>query len=241
MAVLVVASCGGTGGRPSGREEVLVSAASSLTDAFLEMEAAFEKATPEVDVVLNLGGSSLLREQIFSGAPVGVFAPANPDIMHQVRDAGYLSGSFRVFARSRMAIAVPKGNPAGIDGLDDLARAPLLVGLCAEMVPCGDFARRALTRAGVEPVADTEEPNARALLTKVEEAELDVAIVYVTDITPTVGVEGIPIPDEYNVAVEYPIAVMVGSPNPEGAAAFVSFVLSVQGRRILARHGFSPP
>ena len=37
--------------------EILVSAAASLTDALAEMEAAFEAEHPGVDVVLNLGGS----------------------------------------------------------------------------------------------------------------------------------------------------------------------------------------
>ena len=241
MAALLVAACGGSADDPSARRELLVSAAASLTEAFLEIETEFEAATPGVDVILNLGGSSLLREQILSGAPVEVFAPADPDMMQQVRDAGYLDGPYRVFARNRMAIAVPGGNPAGVRGLDDLADERLLVGLCAEMVPCGAFARRVLAKAGIRPVVDTEEPNVRALLTKVEAGELDVAVVYATDIGTSDGVDGIAIADDYNVVAEYPIAVVAGSPDPTGAEAFVAFVLSTGGRRVLDRHGFSLP
>ena len=240
-AVLVVSACGGSMDAPSARRELLVSAAASLTDAFAEIEREFERATPGVDVVLNLGGSSLLREQILSGAPVGVFASADPDTMKQVGDAGYLDGPYRVFAHNRMAIAVPRGNPAGVRGLDDLGDGHLLVGLCAEMVPCGDFARQVLAKAGIRPVVDTEEPNVRALLTKVAAGELDLAVVYVTDIAVSDSVEEIPIADDYNVATDYPIAVVAGSPDPAGAEAFVVFVLSEEGRRIMARHGFSLP
>ena len=237
--VLACAACGGSPDGSSPRRELLVSAAASLTQAFREMETGFERTAPEVDVILNLSGSSLLREQILSGAPVGVFASANPEIMQQVAEAGYLDGPHRVFALNRMIIAVPAGNPAGIRGLDDLADEDLAVGLCIPTVPCGDFARHVLAKAGVRPVVDTEEPNVRALLTKVEAAELDVAVVYVTDITASDGVEGIPIPDGYNVTAEYPISVVTGSPDPASAEAFVSFVLSAEGRRILDRHGFS--
>ena len=53
--------------------------------------------------------------------------------------------------------------------------------------------------------------------------------------------EGIPIPEEHNVAVDYPIAVLAGAPEPEAARAFVSFVLSGEGKEILADHGFSVP
>lgn len=241
MAVLVTVACGGSPDGPDTRRELLVSAAASLTQAFQEMETEFERVTPEVDLILNLGGSSQLREQILSGAPIGVFASANPDIMQQVADAGYLDGPYRVFALNRMTIAVPRGNPAGVRGLEDLADEHLLVGLCTSTVPCGDFARRVLANAGVRPVADTEEPNVRALLTKVEAAELDVAVVYATDVVASGRVEGIPIADDYNVTAEYPIAVLTGSPDPASAGGFVSFVLSAEGRRILDHHGFSLP
>ena len=240
-AVLVTVACMGSPDSPSPRRELLVSAAASLTQSFQEMETEFERTAPEVDVILNLAGSPLLREQILSGAPVGVFASANPDIMQQLADAGYLDGPYRVFARNHMAIAVPAGNPAGIRDLGDLADEHLLVGRCLPPVPGGDFALRVLAKAGVRPVVDTEEPNVRALLTKVEAAELDVAIVYATDITASGAVEGIPIPDSYNVTAEYPIAVVSGPGGQPSAAAFVSFVLSPEGRKILDSHGFSLP
>lgn len=238
---LVGAACDGSGTRQSDRREVLVSAASSLTDAFRDVEVAFEETSPQFDVVLNTGGSSLLREQILAGAPVDVFAAADEEVMAVLAEAGHLDGGALVFARSSMAIAVPLGNPAGVTGLDDLGRESLLVGLCATPVPCGRFARQVLAGAGVAPAVDTEEANVRALLTKVEEAELDVAVVYVTDVASTAAVEGIRIPDHHNVVVQYPIAVVAGSPDPQGARAFITFVTSPEGRRILGEHGFSPP
>ena len=241
VVVLFVAACGAPVDGPAARRELVVSAASSLTEAFRDIEAEFEEATPGVDVVLNLGGSSLLREQILSGAPAGVFASANLEIMQQVGESGYLEGPYRVFARNRMTIAVPAGNAARIGGLHDLVDEQLLVGLCAEMVPCGDLARRVLANAGISPAVDTEEPNVRALLTKVEVGELDAALVYVTDIAASDGVEGIPIADLHNLAADYPIAVVAGSPDPAGARAFVAFVLSAEGGRILDDHGFSLP
>ena len=239
--VLVGAACGESGSRQPDRREVMVSAASSLADAFRDVEAAFEETSPQFDVVLNTGGSSRLREQILAGAPVDVFAAADREVMAVLGEAGLLDGGALVFARSTMAIAVPLGNPARVEGLDDLSRESLLVGLCATAVPCGRFARQVLAGAGVAPSVDTEEANVRALLTKVEEAELDVAVVYVTDVASTAAVEGITIPDHYNVVVEYPIAVVAGSPDPEGAAAFIAFVTSAEGGRILGEHGFSPP
>jgi len=99
-----------------------------------------------------------------------------------------------------------------------------------------------LEKAGVTPAIDTNEPDVRALLTKVEAGELDAGIVYVTDVLSTAGaVEGVVIPDEFNVIADYPIATLVNAPNPAAAAAFVEFVLSEEGQAILVEFGFSSP
>lgn len=222
--------------------EVLVSVAASLTDAFAEVEAEFEAANPGVDVVLNLGPSSGLRVQILEGAPADVFASANTSNMDQVAEAGEVAGEARIFVRNWQQIAVPAGNPAGVTGLEDFSRDELLIGLCAEDVPCGDFAGEALANAGVTPAIDTSETDVRALLTKVEAGELDAGIVYVTDVISTDGaVEGVDIPEDQNVVANYPIAVLANAPNPDPAAAFVEFVLSEEGQAILATFGFDPP
>lgn len=252
--VLIAAACGGRdapdqraaeAGQASGphiRGRLLVSAAASLTDAFAAVDSAFEAAHPNVDVALNLGGSSSLRAQILGGAPVDVFASANASNMDRVVRAGQVSGKPHVFARNRLQIAVPAGNPAGVHDLHDFADAKLRIGLCAPQVPCGDFARKVLERAGVVPSLDTDEPDVRALLTKIELGELDAGITYVTDVVSARGsVQGIDIPDDVNVTAEYPIAVLEGAPNPVAAEAFVAFVLSGAGQAILEKYGFESP
>lgn len=243
LALLLAAACAGAPAANSRPEtELLVSAAASLTEAFQEIELAYESAYPGVEVVLNLGASSALREQILEGAPADVYASANQPNMQQLVEAGEVAGDPRTFARNRLQIAVPAGNPAGITGLADFSHEELLLGLCAEGVPCGDFARQALAAAGVTPALDTDEPDVRALLTKIALGELDAGIVYVTDVASTRGaVQGIDIPEAYNVVAEYPIAVLANAPHPRNAAAFVEFVLSAEGRAILAAHGFAAP
>ena len=243
---MLVSTCGGTETATSTVEglegEVLVSAAASLTDAFVEVEMSFEAVHPQLDIVLNLGPSSGLREQILEGAPVDVFASANPSNMDQVAEAGEVAGEAQIFVRNRLQIAVPAGNPGGVSGLDDFGRDELLIGLCAEAVPCGDFARDALANSGVTPAIDTNETDVRALLTKIEAGELDAAITYVTDIASAEGaVEGIAIPEGENVIADYSIAVLTNAPNPDAATVFVDFVLSAEGQTILQAFGFAAP
>jgi len=241
LLALVGAGCAGSGDE-SVNGEVLVSAAASLTEAFNVIEDAFEDANPGIDVSLNLASSSNLREQILEGAPVDVFASANTSNMNRVSEAGAVAGEARIFAENTLQIAVPAGNPAGVTGLVDFANQELLIGLCAEDVPCGDFGRQALDNAGVTPSIDSNEPDVRALLTKIEAGELDAGIVYVTDVISTEGgVEGVEIPENQNVVAEYSIAILVDAPNAEAAAAFVSFVMSDAGQGIMGEYGFIAP
>jgi len=247
ITFMFLAACGGnqmtttTVAEPGIEGELLVSAAASLTDALTEVASVFETSHPEVDVVLNLGSSSSLREQILEGAPADVFASANTSNMDQVVQAGEAADP-RIFITNLLQIAVPAGNEAGVTGLADFANDDLLIGLCAEAAPCGDFGRQALENAGVTPAIDSNEPDVRALLTKIEAGELDAGIVYLTDIASTAGtVEGIDIPEEHNVAANYPIAVMLNAPNPRAADAFVAFVLANEGQAILREFGFGSP
>ncbi len=227
---IVVAACSG-----NGDSEVVVFAAASLSDAFAAVEAEFEAMNPDVEVQINFAGSSTLAAQLLEGAPADVFASADLQAMGSVLSEGLVM-SPSVFATNEMIIAVPEGNPAGVAGLADLEDDRLFVGVCAGPVPCGRAARQVFTKAGIVPSIDTEEPDVRSLLTKIEAGELDAGIVYVSDVQDRSRVEAIPIDGSVNVTVSYPIA----AAETAGRAAqdFVAFVLSQSGQAILAEFGF---
>ena len=136
-------------------------AAASLTDAFDEVGAAFEAANPGATVEFNFAASSALREQILAGAPADVFASANTSNMDQVVEAGDAErpGDLRrePAADRRARRATRRASP----GWPTSPNADLLIGLCAEEVPCGEFGREALANAGVTPSIDTNEPDVR--------------------------------------------------------------------------------
>ena len=240
-AVLLAAMLLAGGCARSADAELVISAAASLTDAFNGIALAYEAERPGVDVRLNLAGSSALREQLLNGAPADVVATADEATMQPVVAAGLIDGEPVVFARNRLIIAVPAGNLAGVTGLTDFADDSLLLGLCADGVPCGTLARQVLDRAGIDASIDTNESDVRALLTKIEADELDGGIVYVSDVAAVDTVEAIPIPDAFNVSTPYPIAALRSAANTEHARDFIAFVLSDRGREILARHGFEAP
>ena len=109
-------------------------------------------------------------------------------------------------------------------------------------MPCGTYAQQIFDAAGVTVNPDSLEENVRAVVTKVTAGEADAGIAYRTDVTAAGDhADGVEIPEDVNVIAQYPIATTAEAPNPEGAQAFIDFVLSEQGQTILASYGFLPP
>jgi len=226
----------------AGEGEVLVFAAASLTDAFNELGMMFTEENRDATVTFNFASSSQLATQITEGAPADVFASANQTQMDVVGDADLLEGESQQFTSNLLAIAVEPGNPLGVTGLADLANPELTLILATEEVPAGQYAREALDAAGVTAEPASLEVDVRAVLSRVTLGEADAGIVYASDITAAgADVEGVEIPEEENVVASYPIAALTDAPNPDGAAAFIEFVLSDDGLAVLGKYGFTEP
>src|SRR5210317_572654 len=95
MLAFVTPGCG------SDTQRLNVFAAASLGPVMADVEQEFEAANPEVDVVVNLAGSSTLAAQIVAGADAAVFASANVTQMDVVRD-GLGLGAATVFATNAL-------------------------------------------------------------------------------------------------------------------------------------------
>lgn len=230
-----------TGRRPSGT--ITVSAAASLTEAFTQIKERFERRYRGATVTYNFGSSSALVNQIQGGAPVDAFASADLTNMDKLVAGGQVTASPTTFARNQMAIAVKPGNPQRVQSVADLARVGT-VSLCGATVPCGVYAAGVLRKAGVSlPESHvTRGADAKATLAAVAQGDADAAIVYVTDVEAAgATVEGVSIPDDQNVVAVYPIAPIAGAGNPKLAKAFVEFVASPAGSRVLAKYGFLAP
>jgi molybdate transport system substrate-binding protein len=247
VALSVVAVACGDGEIEPGTLNVY--AASSLTEAFGELEAAFESAHPEVDVAVTFAGSQVLRLQIEQGAPADVFASANVEHMQALVDSGLIEESVG-FARNDLVIIVPPDNPARIEEIGDLAHAERLV-LGTANVPAGRYAREVLRRAapsheeGFEAIVMSrvvsEESNVRLARSKVELGEADASIVYRTDARSSDRVLVIEIPRDLNLIADYPIGIVESTGMRAAAEAWMELVSSPEGRAVLERHGFILP
>lgn len=243
--------CGGDASdRPSSGEvggagvtgTVTVFAAASLTESFTRIGGDFEAANPDAKVVFSFAGSSALATQINQGAPADVFASAAPANMTVVVDAGNAADDPTTFAKNQLVIAVPKGNPHGVAGLADLTTPGMKVALCAEQVPCGAAARKALDAAGVRLTPVTLEQDVKAALAKIRLGEVDAALVYRTDVRAAASeVDGVEFPESSSAVNAYPIVVLRDAPNKAAARAFVAHVRSDAGAAVLTEAGFQRP
>ncbi|AGZ44916.1 molybdate ABC transporter substrate-binding protein [Actinoplanes friuliensis] len=221
---------------------ITVLAAASLTESFDRIGTLFEQINPNLDITVSYGGSSGLATQITSGAPADVFAAASPATMATVTDAGDTTGTPATFARNQLVIAVPKGNPKGLTSLGKLAGSGIKVALCAEQVPCGAAAKKALDAAGVKLTPVTQDQDVKAALAKLKLGEVDAALVYRTDArSATADVDGVEFPESAEATNDYPIVALKDAPNPAGAAAFVAFVQTPEAQQVLTDAGFQKP
>jgi molybdate transport system substrate-binding protein len=227
--------------RGNGEGSITVLAASSLTEAFTEIDKAFERKHPDTNVTFSFNASSTLATQVEQGAPADVFASADEATMARLVDGDLVEGDPVRFARNRLAIAVEPGNPKKIKTLADTVESDVTLVLCAAEVPCGKLALDAYEKAGIDVPRVPTGANVKDTLAKVSLGEADAAVVYVTDVKAAKGdVGSVRIPPDENVVATYPIAPLADAPNPIAAKAFVVFVSSKAGRRILERFGFLP-
>ena len=250
VAVLLLTAC--TAPAQSGRPELVVFAAASLTDAFAEIGARFGEVHGAT-VTFNFAGSQTLAGQLASGAPADVYASANARQMQAAIDAGRVEpATVRDFAANGLVIITPRDNPASIGAPADLAAPGLKLVLADAAVPAGQYSLQFLDNASGDPafppgygaavlanVASYEE-NVRAVLAKVTLGEADAGIVYSSDVTGAQRdqVQLIAIPAAVNVVATYPIAPVADSAQPELAQAFADFVVSPTGQAILEKYGF---
>lgn len=233
---------------------VTVFAAASLSGAFTELGQLLEQRQTGVTVRFNFAGSQQLALQIHQGAAADVFASADERWMRAVSDSGLIAGAAEIFAHNSLVVVVPAANPGRIERLEDLTRSGLKLVLAAEAVPVGGYSREALGKLAGAPgfgatyaelvlrnVVSFEE-SVKGVAAKVQLGEADAGIVYRSDVTPAAApqVRIIPIPDQYNVVADYPIAVLARARNEAGARAFRDLVLSAEGQAVLERHGLTP-
>lgn len=228
-------------------QELIVSAAASLTNAFQDVGKKFEKANSDIKVVFNFAASGPLLQQIEGGAPVDVFASADQKTMDQAGEKHLiLDASRKDFASNRLVLIVPQGSKISVTSAKDLDRKEITkIALGKpETVPAGRYTQEALTNEGLWESLSSKfihGDSVRQVLDYVVRGEVDAGFVFATDAAIAKDKVTVITAMEKHKPIRYPIAVVSATPKKETAQQFLDFVLSEEGRETLSQYGFGKP
>lgn len=266
LAVIVSGCTSGNGGATptpeaspaptaAAKTDLTVYAAASLTSAFNEIEKSYEEKHGDVNVVYNFDGSQALRTQIEQGARADVFASASNSHMNALKNKGLMDNStVKTFTNNKLAVIVPKDNPANINNLYDLMKPGVKIVTGTKDVPVGNYTLQILDKMSnntaygsdykdkVMANVVSQETTVNHVVSKVALGEADAGFVYVSDVPADYRdrVTVVSIPDEFNVIAVYPIGIPKDAEHPEMAQSYIDYVMSEEGKEILRQSGFTP-
>lgn len=237
----------GLSGSPLWAQDIVVSAAASLSNAFQQLGKAFEAAQPGRTVTFNFAASGALLAQIQQGAPVDVFASADQPTMDKAATARLIDAGTRAdFVRNELVLIVSSKRTQTPGQLQDLQSPDyrrVATGTPAS-APVGRYTMGVIEQAGLSAALQPKwiyGESVRQVLDYVAREEVDAGFVYRTDAllrrNETRIAFAVPTPSP----VSYPIAQVAHSKQAATAQLFIAFVRSAQGQKILQGFGFSQP
>jgi molybdate transport system substrate-binding protein len=239
-----LSGCGSSQKPAADNDELIVSAAVSLKDAFNEIAELYRKQTNAI-VRFNFGASGTLQKQIESGAPVDVFASAGAKQMDQLASKGVIDATTRKdFAGNHLVLIVLSAR-SGISSFSDLSKAEVkkIAAGNPKTVPAGQYTEQTLTQLKLLPQIQPKliyAEDVRQVLDYVIRDEVDAGVVYSSD--AQVAGDKVRVaaqaPDDSHDRILYPIAVLKESRKRDAARKFIDLVLSSEGQSILAKQGF---
>lgn len=252
------ASANADSGEPT---ELTVFAAASLTETLEQIAEDYKAVAPDVTLTFNFDSSGTLKTQIQEGADCDVFISAAQKQMDQLGAAAdpsvntegldFVQSDSRLdLLKNKVTLAVPEGNPKGIDSFDSLAEhlqaGDILLAMGNSDVPVGQYTQKILTHYGLDEAALanagclTYGTNVKEVTTQVREGSVDAGIIYATDAFS----DGLTVVDEATAdmcgQVIYPAAVLKTSAHPEAAQAFLDYLSTDEAMAVFSSVGFSP-
>ena len=243
--------------------ELTVFAAASMTETLNQIAEDYKTVDPNVSLTFNFASSGDLLSQIREGADCDVFISAAPKQMNAL-DGSFkddadknpdgldelLDGTCIDLLENKVVLAVPEGNPKGIESFDKLAdqlgAGEVFLAIGNSDVPVGQYTRKIFAHYGMDEqsLADagvlTYGSNVKEVTTQVSEGAVDCGIIYATD-AYSAGLESV---DEATAdmcgQVIYPAAVLRNSAHPDEAKAFLDYLTGEDAGRVFESVGFTP-
>lgn len=260
--MLSLCSCNSKeGSTQAASNELIVFAASSMTETLTTLGNAYMAEHPDIKIVFNFDSSGTLKTQIQEGADVDIFISAGQIQMDQLDTGASTEVNTEVLdfvlndtrfdiLENKVTLAVPSDNPAGIQSYDDmiagLKNGSIILAMGNADVPVGQYTQKILAYYEISENdlaaagSITYGSNVKEVTTQVSEGTVDCGIVYQTDAYSA----GLTVVDtatrEMCGQVIYPAAVMNISKNPEAAKAFLDYLTSDTANTVFEEAGFTP-
>ena len=257
---LVLGICGCS--KKEEKIELIVFAAASMTETLNQIAEKYKSVAPNVTLVYNFDSSGTLKTQIQEGAECDVFVSAAPKQMNALdsskdKDGGntegldfVLQGTRFNLLENKVALAVPDGNPAGINSYDDLKAGleagNILLAMGNSDVPVGQYTQKIFTYFGLDETALANAgvlsygTNVKEVTSQVKEAAVSCGIIYATDAFSA----GLTVVDTATKdmcgQVIYPAAVMKNTKHEKEAKAFLEYLKGSDASEIFKGVGFTP-
>lgn len=240
--------------------DLVVFAAASMTETLTEIAEMYKEVAPNVNITYNFDSSGKLLTQISEGADCDLFISAAPTQMNAMD--GSLIGDTEKnpdgldlivtdsridLLENKVTLAVPEGNPKGIESFDQLAQllksGDVLLAIGNSDVPVGQYTQKIFAYYGLDESAMTDcltyGNNVKEVTTQVSEAAADCGIIYATDAYSA----GLTVVDSATAEmcgqVIYPAAVLKGE-KEEAAQAFLDYLQTADAMEVFKSVGFSP-
>jgi molybdate transport system substrate-binding protein len=224
--------------------QLVVSAATSLTDALKELAPVYQKSHSQVTLRYNFASSGALQQQIINGAPIDVFIAAATEPIDQLEQKKLLlEHTRRNLLSNRLVLIVPAQNSAQLNlkGLTANSIKRIAIG-DPRTVPAGEYAEAALKQVGLwQPLKPklVLANNVRQVMQFVEAGNADAGFVYLTDAKTTDKVKITQtLPANLHPPIVYPMAVLKNSRNPKAGRAFAQFLSGSAAKQVFSKYGF---
>ena len=225
------------------RQEIVVLAAASLTDAAEALAHDFEIAHADYRILLSTGPTSMLARQIEHGVPADIFLSANLAWLEHLDRQGRVAVATVLPMGTALVVA---GRPSGLSpqSLAELGSAARIAVADPTHVPAGMYARAGLTCAGMWRTLQHQlvpTMDVRAALVSMTSGAADVAIVYASDVLLSSDAHILfSWPAACAPGIRYGAALLSRASNEDAAREFLSFVADTARHALWRRFGFAP-
>ena len=231
-----------------------------MTETLTKIAELYKTAAPEVTITYNFDSSGKLLTQIKEGADCDLFISAAPTQMNALDGSligdteknpdgldRIVTGSRIDLLENKVTLAVPEGNPKGIESFDQLAEllkgGDVMLAIGNSDVPVGQYTLKIFNYYGIDETAVADKltygNNVKEVTSQVSEAAADCGIIYATDAYSA----GLTVVDSATAEmcgqVIYPAAVLKGD-KEEATRAFLAYLQTDAAMTVFESVGFSP-